>query len=742
MRERLLSAIVAAAIVACGDESTTSTGPATEETPPPVVLEPIAEADPEVTPRGEPETAPAAELPAPIVTDLLRTTPSWIVWPPCMGLDEPSQLFSVRVVSPEPSEIPRCVDGARAFTMHVPEDATVHGLRLVSVTSPLLERIAVCRSAACEHDEVLAELRPGGAVVSGDLELLFDAPGGDLVVVFEPATSAIDVVAIQLLGEPGATVRAEPRPPPEQIGSSFATSLGIPARDWVLASLADGGPGSVEALEVELTRRAHRETRIVAAAPARTSRGASPVTIAIVLRRSGEGDGLPLLGDLLVLDPDGSVSETNEEGGVERDDTPEPTPTPAPTPPGVVLRGPSTWLDGECEAATPRELWIVRITHTATGAVRTTSEVLVADDVCSPIERRLSLGDFDADGRTEVRARVGWTVADDASDAERARRTTEVILDVATFWEEGRFLLDDLDDGVELTAEAFLADLDADHHDDLSVLSRSVSDDGSVVESGRYFLYDDATDAWLVEPHFTAPAAPERVIHLARGFEPDPTVLGGTAGGPLAAASTLGAECEAQLATAPNHVLDVTLPFATMTLTVESPGDTVLVVRLADGEVLCDDDSAPVEGAEGDDARLVLTPLPPGRHEVWVGMAPGGAPAEYTLAVSETGAGVGAHSSTMTFTGVPRSCGMATADYGPLRVGMSVVLGTDTGWTGPDGHGGRVTDHHTWDDTMFAYVGTRTTITELAGLDEAGCPVVHVDRDGGRWSWRIRELRP
>jgi len=54
---------------------------------------------------------------------------------------------------------------------------------------------------------------------------------------------------------------------------------------------------------------------------------------------------------------------------------------------------------------------------------------------------------------------------------------------------------------------------------------------------------------------------------------------------------------------------------------------------------------------------------------------------------------------------------MTVASYGPIEVGSSVVLGTHTGWTGPDGYGGTVTDYTWWAPEMAAYVGTRTVVT-------------------------------
>lgn len=92
--------------------------------------------------------------------------------------------------------------------------------------------------------------------------------------------------------------------------------------------------------------------------------------------------------------------------------------------------------------------------------------------------------------------------------------------------------------------------------------------------------------------------------------------------------------------------------------------------------------------------------------------------------------------------GVPGDCGMTAADYGPIEVGMSVVLGAHTPWSGPDGSGGVTVAARWWNEDMWAHVDERVTVTALGGLDPVGCPYVRVDGDGGIWGWRIRDLRP
>lgn len=91
--------------------------------------------------------------------------------------------------------------------------------------------------------------------------------------------------------------------------------------------------------------------------------------------------------------------------------------------------------------------------------------------------------------------------------------------------------------------------------------------------------------------------------------------------------------------------------------------------------------------------------------------------------------------------GVPAQCGMTVPDYGPLAVGLRVVLGAHTAWSGPDGRGEWVASDTWWNEDMWAHVGSPAIITELGGLDPVGCPYVRVDVDGGMWGWRIRDLR-
>ncbi len=81
----------------------------------------------------------------------------------------------------------------------------------------------------------------------------------------------------------------------------------------------------------------------------------------------------------------------------------------------------------------------------------------------------------------------------------------------------------------------------------------------------------------------------------------------------------------------------------------------------------------------------------------------------------------------------PQECGRtdATASYGALRTGAEVVLGRHRPVLGDDN----------WSPEMSAFVGQTARVVELAGVDEVGCPGVHVDVDGRQWFWRARDLR-
>ena len=82
---------------------------------------------------------------------------------------------------------------------------------------------------------------------------------------------------------------------------------------------------------------------------------------------------------------------------------------------------------------------------------------------------------------------------------------------------------------------------------------------------------------------------------------------------------------------------------------------------------------------------------------------------------------------------VPQACGMtdASAQYGPVRVGTEVILGRHRPVDGEDN----------WIEQMVPYIGRRTRVVQLIGVDDQGCPLLQVDIDRGDWLWRLRDVQ-
>lgn len=236
------------------------------------------------------------------------------------------------------------------------------------------------------------------------------------------------------------------------------------------------------------------------------------------------------------------------------------------------------------------------------------------------------------------------------------------------------------------------------------------------------------------------------MVTIGPGFMPDPQTSTGSAGGPVAA-SGMSPDCRGYIAAQPNVILNATGQFMNLRIVVSSSADTTLVVQRADGSFACNDDS---EGLN----PIVSGMFGPGQHRIWVGTySASQAGAQYTIGFTELmhvtsaslggggGAmpglpGVGAALGAM----VPQECGMAVPVYGPVTVGSSVVLGMHTPWTGGDGQGGMVTADTNWAAEMQPWVGQRTTVTSLSGLDQAGCPGIRVAADNGQYFWRLRNV--
>ncbi len=81
---------------------------------------------------------------------------------------------------------------------------------------------------------------------------------------------------------------------------------------------------------------------------------------------------------------------------------------------------------------------------------------------------------------------------------------------------------------------------------------------------------------------------------------------------------------------------------------------------------------------------------------------------------------------------IPQACGQTadTADYGPVGIGTTVILGEHR----------PVNGDANWADEMAAFVGQQAVVTRLSGVDPIGCPGVRVDIDNGQWFWRLRDL--
>ena len=82
---------------------------------------------------------------------------------------------------------------------------------------------------------------------------------------------------------------------------------------------------------------------------------------------------------------------------------------------------------------------------------------------------------------------------------------------------------------------------------------------------------------------------------------------------------------------------------------------------------------------------------------------------------------------------IPQACGMdeSSIDYGPIDIGSFVTLGRHRPVNGDEN----------WAEPMSQFVGFEAEVIELGGLnDNAACPVVYVDIDGGQFLWRIRDM--
>lgn len=80
----------------------------------------------------------------------------------------------------------------------------------------------------------------------------------------------------------------------------------------------------------------------------------------------------------------------------------------------------------------------------------------------------------------------------------------------------------------------------------------------------------------------------------------------------------------------------------------------------------------------------------------------------------------------------PQACGLTDDQvvWDPIALGAQVTLGRHRAVNGDEN----------WDPSMDPYVGMTAHVTQLVGVDEQGCPVAHIDLDGGGFYWRVRDM--
>ncbi|AKF04614.1 Alpha-mannosidase [Sandaracinus amylolyticus] len=115
---------------------------------------------------------------------------------------------------------------------------------------------------------------------------------------------------------------------------------------------------------------------------------------------------------------------------------------------------------------------------------------------------------------------------------------------------------------------------------------------------------------------------------VRQGFQPDPVVLTGSAGGPIDA-SMLDSSCRGWITPQPSHVVMAQSGFPNLRMLVSAGHDTTLVVQYPDGRIACNDDGA------GSLNPLIEGPTGPGPIRVWVGSYSSGRAGPYTFGVTE-----------------------------------------------------------------------------------------------------------
>lgn len=103
-------------------------------------------------------------------------------------------------------------------------------------------------------------------------------------------------------------------------------------------------------------------------------------------------------------------------------------------------------------------------------------------------------------------------------------------------------------------------------------------------------------------------------LSLSGGFSPDPTTVDLIAGGPISANDATGESCFGRVNAAADVHLDYTADAWPLILSVESEGDTTLVVLTPGGEWVCDDDSG-----EGLNPSITFDDPESGTYVIWIG---------------------------------------------------------------------------------------------------------------------------
>jgi hypothetical protein len=117
---------------------------------------------------------------------------------------------------------------------------------------------------------------------------------------------------------------------------------------------------------------------------------------------------------------------------------------------------------------------------------------------------------------------------------------------------------------------------------------------------------------------------------LSSGFTPDPFRIDLKSGGSIDVSETLGGACTGFIASAPDFDLYYNSGSFPLIISVEAEADTTLVVRGADGEWHCDDDSG-----EGLNPSIRFHTPPSGLYDIWIGTRRDSTLEDASLSISE-----------------------------------------------------------------------------------------------------------